>query len=186
MKYEYHQRETPYCVAVLNSRIFKSYEWFKTLEAMQVSTLHMVDETFSWYHNCIDEARWLIDKYKPVRLAGSSMGGYAALLLGSLHGIHAKAFGPQTALNVEWDDRWTPEWKKIQETTKYPEYLDLAHLTWAIKPDIYYCYVCQQDIQHARRIKWKVNRYPRDCMRHEDSAKGISGEEIFGIKGTNP
>jgi pimeloyl-ACP methyl ester carboxylesterase len=176
--HEYIQRKTPYCVAVLNSRTNR-FEWYKTLAELNISALHLLDETYSWYHNCLDEARELVDKYKPVRLAGSSMGGYAALLLGSLHDIHVKAFAPQTTIAADWDKRWTPEWDRIRDTTKYPEYRDLSGLEWKVKPDIYYCFGSKEDVQHVGRIKRKVNRFPRECLRHEDAAKGIDSCEIF-------
>lgn len=180
MQYEYIQRKTPYCVAVINSRTRK-LEYWKTLEDMNISALHILDETFSWYHDCLDEARWLIDKYKPKRLVGSSMGGYAALLLGALHGIHVKAFGPQTTLKADWDKRWQTDLEKIAETTKYPEYLDLLFIEPAILGDIYYCNGSQEDIQHARRMKGKAELISRGCIRHEDSAIGIHPCEVFDI-----
>src|SRR6185436_18912923 len=161
MKYEYFPRDTVYCVAVLNSRVAKTFEWYRTLREMKVSVLHIVDETFSWYHNCIDDVRPLLDKYKPARIVGASMGGYAALLFGGLHGIHAKAFGPQTTLACNWDTRWAPEWQKIRETTKYPDYLDVE--PYAGKADIYYCNYVPLDKRHAKRLNNKCRMIQRDC-----------------------
>lgn len=179
MIYEFHEREGP-CIAVLNSRVAKRFEWFHTLQDMKMSALHVIDEAFLWYHGCADEVRPLLDKHKPSLIVGVSMGGYAALLLGALHGIKARAFGPQTTLIAGWDKRWTPEWETIKATTKHPEWLDLLNLD--IKGDIYYCLGSQQDVQHARRLKRKVKLIPRGCTRHEDSAVDLPTSEIFSLE----
>lgn len=180
MIHEYIERETPYCIAVFNSRVAKHYEWYKTLREREVTVLHLIDHHFTWYHGCIDETRELLDKYKPARLVGASMGGYAALLFGALHGIEVKAFGPQTTLTCPWDDRWTPEWAEIRKKTKYPEYLDLKHLKLRPKADIYYCEGVELDFLHARRMKGCVLKRC-GCAHHSDEVKGIRPAEIFDI-----
>lgn len=177
MRHEYIKRDTDYCVCVLNSRVDKRYEWFATLEELNVSALHIVDESFSWYHQCIDKVRPLLDQYRPAKIVGSSMGGYAALLFGSLHGIRVKAFAPQTTIKAHWDQRWTPEWQQVQKDTKYPEYLDLEGMM--VDADIYYCVGSPEDARHARRMK--ANVIPRGCARHDEAALNLHGCEIFDI-----
>lgn len=176
MKYEYIERAKP-CVAILNSRVSKHYEWYKTLEELNFTALHICDNSFSWYHQCLDRVRIILDLHKPTLLVGASMGGYAALLLGSLHGIKVKAFGPQTTLKARWDIRWEPEWEKVRTETKHPEYLDLAGLE--VEADIYYCLGSKEDIRHAERLK-KGRLVPRGCKRHEEASLNIQPSEIFG------
>lgn len=176
MKYEYFKRRTKSCICVLNSRGSEHWEWFRTVEEQQVSVLHVADEDRAWYHGCLDEVRLLLDKYEPTKIIGSSMGGYAALLLGALHNIQVRAFGPQTTIKCEWDTRWLPEWEAIQSYTKHPEYLDLFGMQ--PKGEIYYCQGVAEDVIHAKRIKTCRLR-PRGCDKHSDELKNINPGEIF-------
>lgn len=179
LKWAYYKRNgSNHCICVLNSRGSEQWEWYRTVDELDLSVLHIADQDRSWYHSCIEETNEVLARFKPKKLVGASMGGYAALLFGALHNIDVVAFGPQTTIKCEWDDRWTPEWNAIQEWTKYPQYLDL----WGMKPRglIYYCHMVAEDVIHAKRIK-TCKMKPRGCDKHSDEVKNINPGEIFHV-----
>jgi hypothetical protein len=98
---------------------------------------------------------------------GASMGGYAALMFGSLTKTKALAFGPQTDLKADWDSRW--DLTKARQTSR-PELLDLAHLEH--DADVYYCSGVEEDVRHAERLKARL--HPQGCHTHAQEMRKVN------------
>lgn len=162
------------CIASFNSLgADKGFEWTKALAEYDCNSLHIAScEPRSWYHFCLPETLELIKEYNPDLLIGASMGGYAALLFGSLLNIRAIVFGPQTTLlDVPWDRRWQHEWQSIREKTEHPQYLDLSGLDHSPTSQIYYCSAVLEDKRHAKNAKVEV--IERGCARHEEASRNL-------------
>jgi pimeloyl-ACP methyl ester carboxylesterase len=109
------------------------FEMFKATGDLPVKRVFVRDLHQAWYHRGIpgsgdsisevaDSLERLIAPHEIDRLVavGTSAGGYAALLFGTLLGAHtAIAFGPQTVLDLEilagmGDHRWDPQVKELE------------------------------------------------------------------------
>jgi pimeloyl-ACP methyl ester carboxylesterase len=159
------------CVAVFNSRgrTGNKYEWFGTLRELKYSAIHFSDDRGFWYHEDIDGILALLRTHKPDVMLGHSMGGYAALLFGSILGVRVEAIAPQTTLQAGWDDRWGLQWKSVREMTRHPEYLDLAGLK--VDARVYYCKSVREDALHAERIEAQL--FPRKCAGHDEALDNL-------------
>lgn len=170
MEYEFIDRGAAETVAALASaspaaaRI--NFEWQTTLEEAGVNALLLKDEERTWWHSCIDDVLLLLDKYKPSKLIGSSMGGYGALLFAQLTGIPARALSPQTTISAnDWDNRYEQWWVPIRKATKRPDLLDLT-----ISGDQHHIHYCaKQGIarRHAERLA--VRLIPYNCESYKVS-----------------
>jgi pimeloyl-ACP methyl ester carboxylesterase len=109
------------------------FEFFSMTTGMPAKRLFVRDLRQAWYHRGIpnhggsiaesaDSLRELLEREQIDRLvvAGTSAGGYAALVFGALLGADAVVcFAPQTVLDLEiltdlddhrWDERLAPQW----------------------------------------------------------------------------
>jgi len=107
------------------------------------STLYVIDTNHCWYHqglkghthniqSTIRYLRKIIDSYNEVTFIGISMGGYAAILFGSLLNVkNVIAFKPQTIINsshAKTENKKYINLKKIiNTTTNYQIYGDLSY-----------------------------------------------------------
>lgn len=142
---------------------------------LRCDKVYLRDLHRAWYHYGIDEKITSLDMiekylttlikergYTRVCLMGSSMGAYAAILIG--HRICADqvmAFSPQTFIGkwkrlITWDRRWEEYISKIKN--KDERYTDVVkYLTGSsfcdTRLDVYYCSDHRLDALHARRLK---------------------------------
>lgn len=144
------------------------FEWKRTLLKMPVNGLYLLDDERSWWHFCFDEILDLLNRYKPDLLVGASMGGYGALLFGSITKTPARTFGPQTVLTKQaWDDRWENHLQRVRELTKYPHFLELD--VAGDQFHIHYCKDHEGDRRHAERLNVKL--FPHSCGAHPPTQK---------------
>lgn len=156
------------------------FEFFNITSDVPVKKIFIRDLNQAWYHNGIpnvgkdiDEiAAWLKTKItkqgiKRVVMMGSSAGGYAALLFGTLLEVdQVFAFAPQTFLDsynrsVYRDKRYQQENTQLyawleQNKSKY-HYLDLKKIlsksSLKTELNIYYCENTRLDKYHAYHLK---------------------------------
>ena len=76
-----------------------------------------IEETINYLNNKINNQ---INKYEKVIFMGTSAGGYASILFGSLCNVNTViSFIPQTKLNKPVDKKYTDITEKINNTTNY-------------------------------------------------------------------
>jgi hypothetical protein len=150
------------------------FEFFNITKGFNINKIFIRDFGQSWHHtgmidvscNIEGTARYLQDfikkqGYKKVVCLGNSMGGYAAIVIGTL--INADcvhAFAPQTFLDGENrnkfnDNRWPEQISNIPATTD-KKYLDLAvffkDYRGRCEINIYYSSDERIDIVHAQHL----------------------------------
>jgi pimeloyl-ACP methyl ester carboxylesterase len=107
-------------------------------------------------------------KYTNVVFIGNSMGGYAAILLGTLLGVNKIiAFSPQTFIGrfrrlLNLDRRWRKQINNVHANAyKQPEYFDLKPVLKKgnnnSSIEIWYCKTHRLDRLHAERLKKAPN-----------------------------
>jgi hypothetical protein len=127
-----------------NAKMFGHIQRFEFCQFLEKKFKHVsrhfyIDNHLVSYHRGIDKITNTIDEtvdylkneiksYKNVIFLGSSSGGYAAILFGSLLNVTSVlAFRPQTILrNKDRDEKYRDLHKIINETTKYYVYGDLS------------------------------------------------------------
>ena len=148
------------------------YEFFKFLNGtfgQHVHTLYVSDPTQAWYlggveglgsdpRSTVDGVQKLLANHglRPSRtlVVGSSMGGFAALLFGSLLKASVLAMVPQTFVG---NDRWPDQRRNALDNYAHSPYLDLIDLYRSCSPDngavadIFYG-TDPKDELHARRL----------------------------------
>jgi hypothetical protein len=143
------------------------FQWRKTLSAMPVNEIYLLDEERSWWHFCFDAVLEVFKQHRPDLLIGASMGGYGALLFGGVLGIPARAYSPQTMLSeVPWDKRYEEYLPHVRRETKHPELLDLT--VSGKEHCVHYCERQEQDKRHAQRLD--VTLIPHDCDHHTSAS----------------
>lgn len=151
------------------------FEFFNITKDFNINKIFIRDFNQSWYHSGISgissdiegTARFLQGiiknkRYKKIVCLGNSMGGYAAIIIGTL--INADivhAFAPQTFLDNEnrsrhKDNRWPEQIAQIPISTA-ESYLDLAdffeHYRNDCEINIHYPDDERIDIAHALHLK---------------------------------
>lgn len=139
------------------------FEWGKRIQRARANALLFLDEERAWWHYCIEDVVQLLEKHRPEKLVGSSMGGYGALLFGGMLGITTLAFCPQTALAVSWDQRYERWLSQVREQTQHPELLTLNYTGRRL--EIVYCEHNKMDRRHAERMDVRLK--PLDCSSHQ-------------------
>ena len=144
------------------------------------------DTNRSWYHKGVigfgkninelkNNIKENINKinYSMIITIGGSMGGYAALLFGSLLPVNGIiAFGPQTFIDKDnrkkyKDNRWKSELKKLYNNNNDDTYYDLSKLSFQnINVQIIYGYDHDLDKIHAERMKNKNVIVTGECCGH--------------------
>jgi hypothetical protein len=145
------------------------FEFVSVLDRLDCDQLYIKEEIPSWYQDCfIDLLLYLkvkIKKYKKVIFIGNSMGGYGAILFGSILNINKIiAFAPQTFLDKRNrsrynDNRWENKINKLNQI----KLLDLQYLKHN-NIDVYYAKDFKLDKYHAMHIK--CNLKPFDGKGH--------------------
>lgn len=154
-----------------------AFEFFKSLKDVDCDKIFIRDFKQAWYHNGIDNKiksieelkKWLQNtiaenEYQNVCFMGNSMGGYAAMLLGTLLNVNTiMSFAPQSYINpfnriLNRDFRWRKQMSFIYKSpTKVKEYFDLKsffkkHNQYNSDIKIYYSTNHRLDKNHAERL----------------------------------
>jgi hypothetical protein len=143
------------------------------------------DTNQSWYHKGViglgenineikNNIKEIINKinYSMIITIGGSMGGYAALLFGSLLSVNGIiAFGPQTFIDKDnrekyKDNRWKSQIENIHNNYDNT-YYDLSKLSFQnINAQIIFGYDHRLDKIHADRMKNKNINVTGECCGH--------------------
>ncbi|WP_298533183.1 YqiA/YcfP family alpha/beta fold hydrolase [uncultured Algibacter sp.] len=167
------------------------YEFMNLLRGFKFDKVFIRDLSQSWYQNGIFEANSIFKlkkriesiikqgSYKKVFFIGNSMGGYAAIMFGSLIGVNEViSFSPQTFLKKSLrkrykDYRWKDEILKIKYIFFKRKILDLKKLESLIENknlhiEIHYSLRDRLDSVHAARVKSikGVTLYPYNFGNH--------------------
>lgn len=144
------------------------------------------DTNQSWYHKGVigfgeninevkNNIREIINKinYSMIITIGGSMGGYAALLFGSLLPVNGIiAFGPQTFIDKDnikkyKDNRFESQMENLYNNNNDDTYYDLSKLSFQnINVQIIYGSECDLDKIHAERMKNKNVIVTGECFGH--------------------
>jgi hypothetical protein len=153
------------------------FEFHKTISGIQADKIFIRDFSQAWYQKGIDfqinSISALIDhlrsvlferNYDRVCFIGNSMGGFAAILLGTILNVdHIIAFSPQTFID-KWnrlyylDFRWKNQINSVHKNkNKIKEYFDLKSFlpkkTYNSIIEVYYSPLHRLDRIHAKRLK---------------------------------
>lgn len=154
------------------------FEFFNSLKEINCDKIFLRDFKQAWYHNGINEKINNIDyirkslqkiirdnNYTKTCFLGNSMGGYAAILFGSMINVNTIiSFSPQTFIDkwnrfLTFDTRWKKQLSYVYTyTNKKIKYFDLKkHLktvpSFSGSITIYYCPKQRLDKIHAERLK---------------------------------
>lgn len=166
------------------------FEFFQVTKSLPVNKIYLRDPNQSWYHGglpgiskdiveTVDFLQKLIDFYNisNVVIVGNSMGGFAAILFGTLLNAQTvHAFSPQTFIDrfSRWrysDRRWQNKIGKIYDL-KSIKFFSLKKVIKKKKPDtniyVYYSANDRLDEIHAKQlVKFKnVNNFVFPCGGH--------------------
>jgi len=155
------------------------FEFLRSLSAQGCDTVFLRDASQAWYQLGIDGvaadvlglAHWLRQRrrgYKRTVAVGNSMGGYAALLLGSLAELDITiAFSPQTTIAAAdrtalGDRRWQPLIERIYADATDGRYHDvrmaLASSSASERASLlFFGAACREDAAHAMRLAGEPN-----------------------------
>ena len=151
------------------------FEFYKSLVGFSV--LFVRDNKKQWYRRdaqrTVENIRLAIKKTGATRLycIGNSMGGFAALLFGSLCQANGViAFSPQTVMDPDitlslGDERWV----KYQANSEGLPYADLNDLAPARHATLVYGGKDFYDMQHAERLIW-----PCELVKLESSSHNVA------------
>lgn len=151
------------------------FEFFNILKEKEIDKVFIRDFNQMWYLKGVDEEvnsfenlktrlGDIIKKYNKVTFLGNSMGGFAAILFGTLLNVdNVIAFSAQTFINRRqrfwsFDKRWEKQIKKIHDAQLHSEYQDLKtvinnHPNSKTKINIYYSSKDRLDRKHSKRLR---------------------------------
>lgn len=152
------------------------FEFKRTIQGIPCDKLFIRDLNQMWYQKGINTEIDTISKlsdhisrliksegYDRIVCLGNSMGGYAAITIGSELGVHKiLAFSPQTFIG-RWkrlrynDSRWSKQMKRIHRQVSSSKYFDLLKLLKqqhkkVVPIKIYYGLDDPLDVIHAERL----------------------------------
>lgn len=158
------------------------FEFFNSISDIPCDKIFFRDFHQQWYQKGVDSELNHIDKitdylkkviaqndYNKVCFLGNSMGGYAAILFGSILNIDTViAFAPQSYIDrfnrfINSDKRWLEQISQVHSyKNKKSKYFDLKkHLSklksYKTEIHIYYSPNYSLDKKHAERLKRKKN-----------------------------
>lgn len=153
------------------------FEFFHSIAGLNCDKIFIRDFQQAWYHKGIDDKLRDLDailealrahiaahRYGKVVFLGNSMGGYAAILFGTLLNVdEVIAFAPQTFIDranrlLRWDRRWSTQIAAVHaHPGSKPTYFDLKrHLKRCghrTRIRIYYAPPYRLDRIHAERLR---------------------------------
>ena len=158
------------------------FEFFNSISDIPCDKIFLRDFHQVWYQKGVDSELDHIDKliarlkeiisqnnYDKICFIGNSMGGYAAILFGTILNIDTViSFAPQSYIDrfnrlISYDIRWKNEISKVHSNKdKRKEYFDLKkHLSkiqsYKTELNIYYSPNHRLDKKHAERLKNENN-----------------------------
>ncbi|MCD4729746.1 MAG: hypothetical protein K8R74_04035 [Bacteroidales bacterium] len=158
------------------------FEFFNSLSELDCDKIFLRDFKQAWYQKGVDDDIDNIEKvkdfleklitekgYKKICFLGNSMGGYAAILFGSILNVDkVLSFAPQSFIDKRHrlfyrDNRWQNQIANISSSKdEKVQYLDLKlHLNNykknKTKIEIYYSHKHRLDTIHAERLKKFMN-----------------------------
>lgn len=158
------------------------FEFFNSISDIQCDKVFLRDYNQAWYQKGIDSDLNHIDKvtdylqdiivknkYDKICFLGNSMGGYAAILFGSIIDVDTViSFAPQTSIDrfyrlVNRDFRWFKQIRRVHASkSKRKDFFDLKkHLemnnSYNTDINIYYSPTDVLDRKHAERMKAQKN-----------------------------
>src|SRR5690554_3142961 len=171
------------------------FEFYNSLENVPCDKIFITDPNQGWYHKGINSELTDIYKiagflkaeiekaaYTNVCFIGNSMGGYAAMVFGSLLNVpHIIAFSPQTFID-KWnrfffqDKRWSAQLQRVygypqrgREFFDLKKHLNSSSLDFTGNIAIYYSKKDKLDGIHAERLRKfeSVNLNPYDFGGHQ-------------------
>ena len=154
------------------------FEFFNLIKDLRTDKLFMRDLNQGWYHKGIGEnipdiealSQFLCKEiedgnFKNVVFIGNSMGGYIAMLLGTLLKVdYILVFAPQSYIDplnrlLTLDFRWSEQVRKVYKSEQsIKKYFDIkkllkSQLNSKSKIDIYYSKSHRLDCIHAERLR---------------------------------
>lgn len=153
------------------------FEFFNSIADIPCDKIFLRDFNQAWYQKGVDAELNHIDKitvylketiekkgYENVCFLGNSMGGYAAILFGTLLNVNTViAFAPQTFVDrinriLQRDFRWRQQISRVHSNPKKrKDYFDLnphlASTEYDTELNIYYSPNHRLDNKHATRLK---------------------------------
>jgi|25_taG_2_1085351.scaffolds.fasta_scaffold00117_22 hypothetical protein len=175
------------------------FEFYNSISGIDCDKIFLRDFNQAWYHkgvtrkiNSIEsvkeflQEKILLGKYQSVCLVGNSMGGFAAILFGTLLGVdNVICFSPQTFLNRgrRWfigEKRWQKELELIYNDKRITQKIfDLKTVLSANDCipfiQIFFSVHCKLDAIHAKRLeKYKnVILHPLNYTDHNTLVKSM-------------
>jgi pimeloyl-ACP methyl ester carboxylesterase len=153
------------------SVLMPPFEFFKVTEGLDVTRVFVRDHQQLWYQRGVrglgDSANEVADSIAALRdthssprvvTCGVSMGGFAALLFGSLLGCEGvRAFGPQTVLSAQGrakigETRWKDKLARVLAIDDVPTTLDLATVRASADTEIHFALRHKLDRRHATHL----------------------------------
>lgn len=159
------------------------WNFLRATDGMKDSRLFLRDHQEQWYQRGIVEypsvdalAGFLGDLvvgYKRVLFAGSSMGGFAALLFGRRLGVDVYTINPQTSLLLDrklgHDALWNAQLDRVLGDRPNDAVLDVS-LVWPLSGETVIVYSAENwvDVLHAERMTGRpgVTLVPRQFDNH--------------------
>lgn len=162
------------------------FEFYNSLKYLDCDKVFIKDINQAWYHkgineevNSIESVKDLLSvfisnrSYKNIVFIGNSMGGYAAILFGTILNVnHVLAFSPQTFIDRYNrfrfnDSRWKKELSKVYLNNRHQkEFYNLKSFLKKVNSStqihVYYSENSRLDSVHSNRIKNidKVSLFP--------------------------
>ena len=158
-----------------------TFEFFNSLSGINCDKVFIRDFNQAWYQLGVDDQinSWyelknilekLIkeNKYKNVLFLGNSMGGYAAMMFGTMLNINqVVAFAPQTFINnnkrlLYFDFRWKKQLKNIHKSSKKSNFVlnlktHFKKIEYSTSIDIYFSDAHRLDKIHANYLSKTKN-----------------------------
>ncbi|WP_116127897.1 alpha/beta hydrolase [Lewinella sp. IMCC34183] len=158
------------------------FEFFNSISDIPCDKIYLRDFHQAWYQKGVDAELDHVDQvttylrdtireknYDNVCFLGNSMGGYAAILFGTLLNVDTViSFAPQTFIGrfrrlLTFDRRWSGQLSDVYAyDRKRPEYFDLkeqlaAAAPYATRINLYYSPQHRLDRKHAERLRESAN-----------------------------
>ena len=158
------------------------FEFFNSISDIDCDKIYLRDFNQAWYQKGIDSELDSIDRildnlknklfhnnYQRVCFIGNSMGGYAAILFGTLLNVdRVVSFAPQSYIDyynrlISLDRRWSTEISCVHKfEKKKKEYFDLKKYlkknpNYKTEISLYYSINHRLDKKHSERLRYQKN-----------------------------
>lgn len=165
------------------------FEFFNSLKELECDKIFIRDFNQMWYQNGADknidsilelrnflEEKMVEGKYEKVCFMGNSMGGYGAILFGTMLNVHnIISFAPQTFIDtfnrlISFDYRWKKQMNSIHKNPrKVKSFFDLK------------VYLNKNDNYNSIISIYYSSKHRLDKI-HAERLKNIKGVQLFSFK----